>query len=103
MDILIQSHHAVVSESMMLRTERLVRRLARKTERVVTATIRFEQDGPTRRVELIFLLPQRVRLAAKAESRNYGPALIEAGHHMEAQLLRRKRTPKNRRRSTDRS
>jgi ribosome-associated translation inhibitor RaiA len=101
MDILFQSHHAVVSDNMLMRAERLVRRLARKTERVVTATVRFEQDGPTRRVEMIFLLPQRVRLAAKAESRNYGPALIEAGHRMEAQLLRRKRTPKHRRRPTN--
>lgn len=96
MDILFQSHHAVISDNMSRRAERMVRRLARKTERVVTATVRFEQDGPTRRVELVFLLPHRVRLAAAGESRNYGPALAEAAARMEAQLAHRKRTPKAR-------
>ncbi len=94
MDILFQSHHAVISDNMARRAERLVRRIAKKTDRVVTATVRFEQDGPTRRVEMIFLLPRRARLAAKAEARNYGPALMEAGQRMAAQLARRKRTPK---------
>jgi ribosome-associated translation inhibitor RaiA len=96
MDILFQSHHAVISDNMARRAERLVRKIARRTERVITATVRFEQDGPTRRVELTFLLPHRVRLAAAAEARNYGPALNEAGQHMTAQLARRKRTPKAR-------
>ncbi len=103
MDILFQSHHAVISDAMARRAERTMRRLARKTDRVVTALARFEQDGPTRRVELIFLLPRRVRLASTGEARNYGPALAAAAARMEAQLARRKRTPKARARMAARS
>jgi ribosome-associated translation inhibitor RaiA len=85
------------------RAERAVRKLARKLERAVDAIVRFETDGKTRVVELIFNAPGKRSLIAKGTARNYGPALAEAARRMDAQLSRLKRTPQMRARATKRA
>jgi ribosome-associated translation inhibitor RaiA len=94
--ILFQAHHAVISDHMRARAERTVRKLARKLKRAVDAIVRFETDGKTRVVELIFNAPGKRSVVAKGQSRHYGPALAEAATRMDAQLSRLKRTPAER-------
>jgi ribosome-associated translation inhibitor RaiA len=69
----------------------------------VRATVRFEQDGPTRRVEIVMHAPRRRPLISNGYGRTYGPALAEAVENLQAQLARSKRTPKARARAVAQS
>ena len=102
MQILFQAHHAVISEHMRLRAERIVRKLARRLKRAVDAIVRFETDGKVRVVELIFNAPGKKSIVAKGTARNYGPALADAAARMDTQLRRLKRTPAERGRAVSR-
>lgn len=75
MEIIFHEHHATVSEHMRQRASSGVRRLTDRLDRAIDAVVRFEQDGPTRRVEIILRAPRHKRLVAKAEGRYFGPAL----------------------------
>ena len=75
MEIIFHEHHAVVSEHMRQRASSGVRRLAERLERAVDAVVRFEQDGPMRRVEIILRTPRHKQLVAKSEGRYFGPTL----------------------------
>jgi len=75
MDIIFHEHHAHVSVHMRQRASSGVRRLATRVDRAIDAVVRFEEDGPTRRVEIILRTPRHKRLVAKAEGRYFGPAL----------------------------
>lgn len=86
MEIVFHAHHAVITERMRLRAERLVRRLSLLLHRVVDVTIRFVDDGPQRRVELIFHAAGGKVLVAEGRGRHFGPALSQAGSHVRAQL-----------------
>lgn len=96
MEVIFQSHHAVISPNMRLRAERTVRRIARRLHHPVDAVVRFEQDGPTRRVELVLHSAHRKDLVAEGFARYYGPALNAAATRMLAQVNKQKRTPKAR-------
>ena len=50
MEILFQSHHAQVSDRMRERARVAVTKLGARLARAVNAVVRFEEDGPTRRV-----------------------------------------------------
>jgi hypothetical protein len=75
MEIIFHEHHATVSDYMRQRAASGVRRLGERFNRAVDAVVRFEQDGPTRRVEIILSAPRHRRLVAKAEGRYFGPTL----------------------------
>lgn len=75
MEIIFHEHHATVSDYMRQRASAGVRRLTERLERVVDAVVRFEQDGPTRRVEIILRAARHKRLVAKSEGRYFGPIL----------------------------
>lgn len=96
MDIVFQSHHAVISDRMRLRAERLIEKISKRHPRLTGAVVRFEQDGPTRRVEVVLHVPRRKDLIAEARARNYGPALAEAVGKLTRQLDRSRRSPKSR-------
>lgn len=96
MDIIFHAHHAVISDRLQRRSERAVRRVARKLGRAVDAVVRFERDGPTSRVEIVLHSPRRRDLVAEGRARYYGPALAEAVQRLDAQAASRKRTPKAR-------
>jgi ribosome-associated translation inhibitor RaiA len=102
-EIVFQSHHADVSDSMRTRARRAVEKLATRLRRVVDAVIRFEEDGPTRRVEIVLRAPRQRRLVAAGEGRFFGPALATAVDRLEKQARRTKRTPKSRRRLATRA
>jgi ribosome-associated translation inhibitor RaiA len=86
MEIAFHAHHAVITDRMRLRAERLVRRLSLLLHRVVDVSVRFVDDGPLRRVELIFHAAGGKRIVAEGRGRYFGPALSQAGSRLRAQL-----------------
>jgi ribosome-associated translation inhibitor RaiA len=102
-EIVFHSHHAIVSDRTRLRAQRGVEKVARRLTRVVSAVVRFEQDGQLHRVELV-LQPARGRLlVAEGSGRYFGPALAAALAHMEAQASRVRRQAKERARKVART
>lgn len=86
MDIVFHGHHATISDHMRQRAQSGVRKLTRRIERAVHASIRFEEDGRTRRVEIVLHAPRHRRLVAAAEGRYFGPALASALDRLRAQI-----------------
>ena len=86
MEIIFQAHHATISERMRTRAERAVQKTAQRLQRPVDAIVRFEEDGPTRRVEIVLRRPRHRNLIAEGCARYYGPALAEAVSRLEAQI-----------------
>jgi ribosome-associated translation inhibitor RaiA len=99
-DVIFHSHNAVISERLRTRAASIIQKLQRRTAHPVLAIVRFEQDGPTRRVEIVMHASRRRPLISNGYARTYGPALSEAVHNLQAQLARSKRTPKRRARIT---
>jgi len=98
-DVIFHSHNAVISERLRARAESVIHKLEPRSARAVRAVVRFEQDGPTRRVEIVMHASRRRPLISNGYARTYGPALSEAIHNLQAQLARSKRTPKARARN----
>jgi ribosome-associated translation inhibitor RaiA len=98
-EVIFHSHNAVISDRLRTRAESSVRKLGSRIARAVDAVVRFEQDGPTRHVEIVLHAPPRRRLVSNGYARRYGPALAEAVSKLETQLSRSKRTPKARARA----
>jgi ribosome-associated translation inhibitor RaiA len=86
MEIIFHEHHATVSDYMRQRAASGVRRLAGRLTRVTDAVVRFEEDGPTRRVEIILHAPRQKPLVAKAEGRYFGPAVAQALGKLRTQI-----------------
>jgi hypothetical protein len=95
MEIVFHNHDAPLSDRMRRRAEQAVRKVARRATRPVDAVIRFQQDGPTRRVELVLHTARR-RHVASSEGRYFGTALADAARRLAMQLDHTKRTPKAR-------
>ena len=102
MEISFQAHHAVISDRMRTRAERAVRRIAERVHRPVNAVIRFEEDGRTRRVEIVLNAPPQRRLVAEATARFFGNALTLAAQRLLACVARERRRVKPARRATPR-
>jgi ribosome-associated translation inhibitor RaiA len=98
-DVIFHSHNAVISERLRSRAESTIHKLESRLSRAVRAVVRFEQDGPTRRVEIVMHASRRPPLISNGYGRTYGPALSEAVENLQAQLARSKRTPKARARA----
>ena len=88
MEIVFHAHHAEVSEHMRRLAERKVRLAGLRVPRVVEATIRFEEDGPTRRVSVALRAAKHHELIGHGEGRYFGPALTTAINHVLAQASR---------------
>jgi ribosome-associated translation inhibitor RaiA len=101
-EVIFHAHNAVISDRLRTRAESSVRKLGSRASRVVDAIVRFEQDGPTRHVEIVLHASPRRRLVSNGYARRYGPALAEAVEKLETQLSRSKRTPKARARGVAR-
>ena len=86
MEIIFHAHHATISDSMRKRAEAGVRGLGRRIGRAVDAVIRFEQDGPMKRVEIVLHIPPKRDIVARAESRYFGLALTECLARASAQI-----------------
>ena len=101
MEILFQSHHAQVSDRMRERARIAVTKLGARLTRAVNAIVRFEEDGPTRRVEIVLHAPKRRAMVAEGSGRFFGPALGVAIDRLEAQTRQLKRTTKSRNRKIE--
>jgi ribosome-associated translation inhibitor RaiA len=95
-EILFQSHHAQVSDRTRERARVAVTKLGARLARAVNAVVRFEEDGPTRRVEIVLHAPRRRAVVAEGAARFFGPALAVAINRLDAQTRQVKRTPKAR-------
>jgi ribosome-associated translation inhibitor RaiA len=98
-EVIFHSHNAVISDRLRTRAESRVRKLGARVSRAVDAVVRFEQDGPTRHVEIVLHASPRRRLVSNGYARRYGPALAEAVSKLETQLARSKRTSRARARA----
>jgi hypothetical protein len=85
------------------RARAAVTKLGARLSRVVNAVVRFEEDGPTRRVEIMLLAPKKRAMVAEGSARFFGPALAFAIGRLEAQARQMKRTPKTRSRKLARA
>lgn len=94
MEIIFHGHHAHISPRMRRRAELAVERSAVKLKRAVDAIIRFEQDGPSRRVEITLHAPRHRSLVGIGESKFYGPALADCIAKLEAQIRKIKSVEK---------
>lgn len=90
MDIVFQSHHAEISEHMRARALRIVTKVASRTRRVTGAIVRFEEDGPTRKVNIELRASGR-KLVAESRSRFFGAALADAGQRLLTRVQRGRR------------
>lgn len=88
MEIIFHAHHAAVSDRMRKRAENAVRRAGLRLSRAVDAIIRFEQDGPVKRVEIVLHAPRQRDLVARGEGRFFGPALAVAVEKLTSQIGR---------------
>lgn len=86
METIFHAHHADISLRMRRRAELAVERAATRLPRAVDAVVRFEQDGPVKRVELLLHAPRHPDLIAKGEGRFYGPALTIAIERLTTQI-----------------
>lgn len=94
---LVFSHRGIsLTESMLKKAERAVLKAAERIPRATGATVRFEEDGPERRVEIIFTAPRGTRLVATSAGRYWGPALKDALARLVRQASKERRTPTRR-------
>lgn len=109
MEINFHAHHAAISPRLRRRAEAAVERMAKRLRRAVDAIIRFEQDGPVKRVEIVLRAPRQRSIVALGEAKFYGRALTAAIAKLEAQIRKvrrpikstlRKGDPKRRLRAT---
>jgi ribosome-associated translation inhibitor RaiA len=94
MEIIFHGHHANISQRMRRRAEIAAERSALKLKRAVDAIIRFEQDGPMKRVEIVLHAPMHKSLVACGEAKFYGPALTTAVTKLDAQVRKLKSVSK---------
>jgi Sigma 54 modulation protein / S30EA ribosomal protein. len=85
-EIIFHAHHATISDSMRRRAEAGARRAGRRIGRAVDAVIRFEQDGPVKRVEIVLHASSKRDVVGRGESRFYGLALTAALERLNAQI-----------------
>jgi ribosome-associated translation inhibitor RaiA len=91
MQIIFHSHRASISDRMRLRAEKGVRKLATRLGGTVDAVIRFADDGPRRRVEIVMHASRHRRLIAEGRARYLGPALAKAIDGLRDQVDRARR------------
>jgi ribosome-associated translation inhibitor RaiA len=91
MEIIFHAHRAAITPSMQQRAEQSIRKIVLRMGRAVDAVVRFEEDGPTRRVELMLHAPRGRRLVARGEARHFGPALADAIERLDARVAHVKR------------
>jgi len=99
-DIIFHAHHAIVSERMRRRAEAAVRKAAVRLGRTVDGIIRFEQDGPVKRVEILLHAPRQRDLMGRGQGRYFGPAFTTAMDKLIAQIRPLRASRRTARRAT---
>jgi hypothetical protein len=94
---MVFSHRGIaLTQSMLKKAERAVLKAAERIPRATGAIVRFDEDGPERRVEIVFTAPRGTRLVAAAAGRYWGPALNAALVKLVRQASKERRTPQRR-------
>lgn len=93
MEIVFSHRGIALTESMLTKAERAILKASERVPRATGALVRFEEDGPERRVEIVFTAPQGVRLVASASGRFWGPALDDALVKLVRQASKERHTP----------
>ena len=86
MEVIFHAHHATVSDRMRKRCEAAVRRAGLRLTRAVDGIIRFEQDGPVKRVEIVLHAPRQRDMIARGEGKFFGPAFSLAMDKLTTQI-----------------
>ena len=86
MEIIFHAHHATISPRLRRRAELAVEQVSRRLARTVDAVVRFEQDGPVKRVEIVLHAPKKRDIVARGEAKFYGPAMTVAIEKLGAQV-----------------
>lgn len=94
MEIIFHAHNAPIPDRLRRRAELALQRMARRLTRAVDAIVRFEQDGPVKRVEIVLHAPRQRNVVALGEGRFYGPALTTAIDKLGAQVRKLPRAHK---------
>lgn len=95
------SHRGIaLTQSMLKKAEQAVLKAAERIPRATGAIVRFDEDGPERRVEIVFTAPRGTRLVASSTARYWGPALNAALLKLVRQASKERRTPQRRTRAS---
>ena len=94
MEIIFHAHNAPIPTRLRRRAELALTRLNGRVARAVDAVVRFEQDGPVKRVEIVLHTPKQRNVIALGEARYYGPALNTAIDKLVAQVRKLHRNHK---------
>lgn len=102
MEIIVHAHHATISPRMRRRAQLAVEDAAKRLARAVDGIVRFEQDGPVKRVEIVLHAPRTRDIFARGEAKFYGPAMTIAIDKLSAQVrkLRDLKSSNRKRRET---
>ena len=92
MEIILHAHHAEVPANVQRDAIEAVQTIAARLRRVVDAIVRFESDGPERRVEIVLRAPRRREVVAQAFDRQFEPALARALTRLQSQVGRVRRS-----------
>jgi ribosome-associated translation inhibitor RaiA len=91
MEIILHAHHADVPPNLQRDAIEAVRLIAARVRRVVDAIVRFESDGPERRVEIVLRAPRHRDVIAEALDRQFEPALALALTRLQTKVTRQRR------------
>lgn len=100
MEIIFHTHHANISDRMRRRVETGVRRTASRLGRTVDVIVRFEQDGPVKRCEIVLHAPRQRDIMARGEARYFGSAFSSAMERVGAQIRTLRRSQRTARRTS---
>ncbi|MBC8087433.1 MAG: hypothetical protein H7Z40_09205 [Phycisphaerae bacterium] len=92
MEIILHAHHADVPANLQRDAIEAVKVIAARLKRVVDAIVRFESDGPERRVEIVLRAPRRREVVAQGFDRQFEPALALALTRLQSQVGRARRS-----------
>lgn len=90
MEIIIHGHQTEVTDSLKVRAKESVEKLNDRLGRIMTADVRFEEDGVMKTAEIILEAPQNIRLVAKGENKYHEVALTDAVAKLDAQIRKLK-------------
>jgi len=93
-EIIFHAHNAPIPDRLRKRAEIAVKRISSRLTRAVDAIVRFEQDGPVKRVEIVLSAPRHPKVVALGEGKFYGPALTTAIDRLGSQVRKLRRNHK---------
>ena len=95
MEIILHAHHADVPANLQRDAIEAVRVIAARLRRVVDAIVRFETDGPERRVEIVLRAPRHKEVIAEGFDRQFEPALALALSRLKTQVTSERRAKRS--------